>query len=89
LKQQLQLVRERGYAVDMEEATLGVWCVAAPVRDYTGRTVAAMSVSMNERPSPERIEQWALLVTDCARRISQEAGYRPESADAVMDLVVR
>lgn len=89
LKSHLQLVCERGYAVDMEEAALGRWCVAAPIRDYSARAVAAVSVSLNERPLPEQIEQLALQVTDCARRISQEAGYRPESVNAVLDLMVR
>ncbi len=89
LRRHLQTVREQGYAVDREEAALGVWCVAAAIWDYSARVVAAVSVSMNEHPSPERIEQLALLVTDYARRISREAGYRPEGADTVMDMVAR
>lgn len=44
-KQHLAEVRARGYAVDNEEAIPGVRCVAAPIKDYTGEAVAALSVS--------------------------------------------
>ena len=45
LRAELALVRERGYALDNEEIELGLRCVAAPVRDATGRVVAAVSIS--------------------------------------------
>lgn len=37
--------RRRGYAVDDEELELGLRCLAAPVRDAAGRTVASLGIS--------------------------------------------
>jgi DNA-binding IclR family transcriptional regulator len=45
LRQEIELVRARGWAVDAEESAPGLCCVAAPVRDGAGRIVAAISVS--------------------------------------------
>src|SRR5947209_5312341 len=45
LQDRLAVVRERGYAADDEESFPGLSCVAAPIRDATGATVAAISVS--------------------------------------------
>jgi IclR family transcriptional regulator, acetate operon repressor len=45
LRHQLEGVRRLGYAVDREEAVLGVHCLAVPLRDHAGRTVGALSVA--------------------------------------------
>jgi DNA-binding IclR family transcriptional regulator len=45
LRPMLDLVRQRGYAIEREELALGRACVAAPIRDATGAVVAAASIS--------------------------------------------
>lgn len=45
LRQHIEQVRCQGYAMDNEDFELRVRCVAAPVRNHLGETVAAMSVS--------------------------------------------
>jgi DNA-binding IclR family transcriptional regulator len=38
--------RNRGYGLDLEESAAGACCIGAPVRDWSGAVVAAVSVSM-------------------------------------------
>ena len=46
-------MRAAGYAVEIDEAAPGSRSVAAPVRDYTERAVAALAVSgFVDRPAP-------------------------------------
>jgi DNA-binding IclR family transcriptional regulator len=44
-KRALRFAAEHGYALDDEEQNLRTVCVAAPVRDHTGETVAAISLT--------------------------------------------
>ena len=75
LLEELQLVRTRGYAFDMEEHEEGVRCVAAPLRDHTGRVVAAISLTAPAmRMSADRMQALAPLVVEAANRISQALG---------------
>ena len=45
LEEELERVRQDGYAVDDEESAQGLRCVAAPVRDASGDVVCALSLS--------------------------------------------
>lgn len=62
----------RGYALDDEEAELGVGCIGALVRDATGAAVAGLSVSA---PMERRRPEWVELVREAARRISSRLGF--------------
>lgn len=74
--QELRVVRARGYALDREEREIGVRCVAAPVRDATGRVVAALSVSAPTTRLPyRRIPEVARAVMTAAQRISMLMGF--------------
>lgn len=71
LAAELARIRERGYAMDNEEIELGLRCVAAPVRDATGRVIAAVSVSGPKfRIDGAEVERLAGRVLVTARRIS-------------------
>jgi IclR family pca regulon transcriptional regulator len=47
LDAELGLTRERGWALSDERLSLGIRSIAAPVRDATGRTVAAVNVTVH------------------------------------------
>ena len=58
LRAELGRVRERGYAIDDEESTIGVRCFAVPVLDAQREAIAAISVSgptarMTDARAPE------------------------------------
>jgi len=52
LEAELAGVRAAGWAVDREEFVEAICCVAAPVRDQSGRLVAALGVSVSARRFP-------------------------------------
>lgn len=45
LREEIELTRRRGYAVDDEEFAQGIRCVARPVYDKNGQMIAAIGVS--------------------------------------------
>lgn len=64
-------IRKQGWAIDNEEHELGIRCVAAPVFDFEGKPVAAISVSGTlGRMDTEKVERLAPLVMKVAQRIS-------------------
>lgn len=76
LLEELEKTRRRGYATDNEEIELGLRCVGAPIRDYTGEMVGAISVAgPSARLRPERIPIIGNLVLRVAASISQQLGY--------------
>jgi DNA-binding IclR family transcriptional regulator len=44
LREELEVVRQRGYAIADEEFEVGIWAISAPIRDMNGQVVAAMSI---------------------------------------------
>jgi DNA-binding IclR family transcriptional regulator len=68
-------IRERGFAVDDEEYDEGLRCVGAPIRDHTGRVVAALGIGGPvTRVTPERVDDLARLVIDAADGLSRRLG---------------
>lgn len=77
LKAELALSRDRGYATDNEEYTQGLRCFALPIRDHTGRTIAAMSVSFpTVRLTEARGEQARTMLNTAVTQISAVLGYQ-------------
>lgn len=79
LRQELDAIRKRGYAVSQGERVEGVSCVAAPVFDAGGKVIGAMNVSgPSMRFSKEKIRLYARLVIQATTSLSQKMGQLPE-----------
>lgn len=77
LMKEIRRVKRRGWAGDNEEHELGIRCIAAPIYDYRGEIVAAVSTSGVARIlTPESDPQTAEYVLTCAWEISSRMGYR-------------
>jgi DNA-binding IclR family transcriptional regulator len=77
LKRELQLVRDRGYALDNEEIEEGLECIGAPVRDYSGKVVASISIAGPAfRMTEDQIPVLARSVVKTANDLSAELGYQ-------------
>ena len=68
---ELAEVRRKGFAMDLGEQTPGTGCVAAPVRDAAGMTVAAVGISGPEQRLFDEGTVPADAVLDCARKIEE------------------
>ena len=72
LKEELKIIHQRGYAIDNEEINYGLKCVAAPIKNYTGKTIASISIS----GSPENFKQKGISsIIKVAQKLSLSLGY--------------
>ncbi len=63
---------QKGYALDNEEAELGVGCIGVAVRDNSGQMIAGLSVSA---PRERRQDKWIPIVRKAGEEISSRLGY--------------
>jgi IclR family KDG regulon transcriptional repressor len=77
LLKEVLAVRSKGWSVDDEEHDEGIRCLAAPIFDYRGKVIAALSVSglTSVLPSSKDVEIGA-LVSNAALKISERMGYK-------------
>jgi len=76
LLKQLDEAEKRGWAADNEEYEPGIRCIAAPVKDFTGKVIAAVSVTGEKSiVSEEKDEQTVRLTVEAALGISKRIGY--------------
>jgi len=66
-------VRQRGWCLVNQELEEGLVSLAAPIRDRSGRVIAAMNISgqANRTPAPQMIEQFLPKLLAAAQRIGQ------------------
>lgn len=74
--EEMAKVRRQGWALDDEEFEIGYRCIGAPVYDYRGDVIAAISASGDIRIlKDDRIEDTAEYVKQVAKKLSRSMGY--------------
>lgn len=77
LRRELERVQKQGYAIDWEEFHEGNICVAAPVRNYRGKVVAAISISLPKaRLTHDSLDRFVQAIVQGAHEVSSAIGYR-------------
>lgn len=79
LFRELNEARARGYAIDDKESEVEVFCVAAPIRDASGKPFAAISIASlvsKMENDPARVDAFGKLIADTALTISRSLGFR-------------
>ena len=75
LADDLELTKQRGFAIDGEERNLGMRCIAAPVFDIHGDAIAGISVSgPTSRVSEDQIPTLSIAVVEAARQLTAAIG---------------
>ena len=78
LTEEIKRIKDQSYAIDDQEITEGVRCIACPIYDFNQKTIGSFSVSgpMN-RISYDFLEETLILeVRETAARISREFGWK-------------
>jgi IclR family transcriptional regulator, KDG regulon repressor len=76
LRKQLEEVRTKGFAVDDEEMEVGILAISAPVRDQTGKVVAAISIPCPlNRMTSERKNEIATSLLTTTHAVSRRLGW--------------
>lgn len=76
LQEELAATKQRGYAIDNQEVTEGIYCVAAPVFDATDKPIAAISIASGVSLMENgRLAKLGALISDKALIISRKLGF--------------
>jgi IclR family KDG regulon transcriptional repressor len=75
-KMELELIRSKGYATDIEESCEGLRCIGAPIFNATGEVEGAIGISGPIfRMSKENMKKYSKIVLEQAHHISELLGY--------------
>lgn len=77
LREELDVIRQKGYSLDEKEFEVGIRTVSAPIRDIAGNVVVQMSMpGPTNRLTPERISEIAQALMEVTKAVSVQG--RPE-----------
>lgn len=85
LRQELEAIRQKGYAIDSGEQEEGVCCLAVPVYDPEGRVIAAMSISgpssrVDSKRAPFLVQHLKHVRTNLSTKLAELSATKESSA---------
>lgn len=76
LEKELQNIRKNGYAISMEEYTIGISSLAVPIRDYTKKVIASLSVVGSSKIlTKQKMTASIGYLQKAGREASEQLGY--------------
>lgn len=77
LMKEIDEIRRKGYALDKEEHEKNIVCIAAPIRDYTKKVVASISITaILYRMTMEDLLNYKDVILEKSYEISSRIGYK-------------
>ena len=82
LWREIRTIRKRGYAESKGELFAGGGALAAPIKDFSGKTIAVIDIlTPVHRYTPQHRELCISVLLDGVRRASERLGFRSETED--------
>ena len=79
LRSDYQNTRQKGFVISIEDVTLGVAAVGAPIFDHNGNIIASISLSgLAAQYDSGRISSLSKVILEDARKISNQMGFRED-----------
>ena len=76
LIERLREIHNQGYSIDDEELALGMRCIAAPIFNFTGNCIAAISLAgPTIRMTDDRIKEIKEAIIFVSKTISMKLGW--------------
>lgn len=78
LRAEVERIRERFYSIDDQEVVMGVYCVAVPVLDRSGKSVGAISVTgpSVKKPGGDNVLPVVEMLWDACEHVSRRLAFR-------------
>lgn len=77
---ELMTVRQKGFALDLEENEYGITCIAVPIFDHMGHVIAAISISgPTIRMTEERLNELQSRMQHIGNQISGRLGFEKKN----------
>jgi DNA-binding IclR family transcriptional regulator len=79
MREQIKIIRAKGYAVDEGEELPDIHCIASPIFDYHNQAIASVWISGPAyRIGREKFDNLGKVVFESAMKISKRLGFSPE-----------